>query len=39
MLHGGMTHEPPSEEYLRFVEQVKPDILVIGVFDQRLYSQ
>jgi hypothetical protein len=38
MLHGGMTYEPPSEEYLRFVEQVKPDVLVIGTFDQRLYA-
>lgn len=37
MLHGGMTHEPTSEDSLRFVEQVKPDTLVIGVFDQRLY--
>jgi hypothetical protein len=39
MLHGGMTHEPPTVGYLEFVEQVKPDILVMGVFDQRLYSQ
>ena len=39
MLHGGMTHEPPTEAYLKFVEQVKPDVLVMGVFDQHLYAQ
>ena len=38
MLHGNMSHELPTEEYLRFVEDAKPDILVMGVFDQRLYS-
>ena len=38
MLHGNMSHEPPTEEYLRFVEAVQPDILIMGVFDQRLYS-
>ena len=38
ILHGGMTAEPPDEEYLRFVEQVRPDAVVMGVFDQRLYS-
>lgn len=38
MLHGNMSHELPTEEYLRFVEEAKPDILVMGVFDQRLYS-
>jgi len=38
MLHGGWNAEPPAEEYLRFVEQVKPDILIIGVFDQQLYA-
>src|SRR5262249_52513714 len=38
MLHGNMTHELPSDEYLRFVEQIKPDILIMGVFDQRLYA-
>ena len=37
MLHGNMSHELPTEEYLRFVEEAKPDILVMGVFDQRLY--
>src|SRR5438552_13472697 len=39
LLHGNMSHEPPTEEYLRFVEQVKPDVLIMGVFDQRLYAQ
>src|SRR5438874_2067000 len=39
LLHGNMSHELPTEEYLRFVEQIKPDILVMGVFDQRLYAQ
>ena len=38
MLHGNMSHELPTEEYLRFVEEAKPDILVMGVFDQRLYA-
>jgi hypothetical protein len=38
MLHGNMSHELPTEEYLRFVEEVNPDILIMGVFDQRLYS-
>ncbi|MCE9567175.1 MAG: beta-galactosidase [Planctomycetes bacterium] len=38
MLHGGMTPEPPTEEYLRFVEKVKPDVLIAGAFDQRLYA-
>ncbi len=38
MLHGNMSHELPTEEYLKFVEEAKPDILVMGVFDQRLYS-
>ena len=38
MLHGNMAAEPPTEEHLRFIEDVKPDILVMGVFDQRLYS-
>ncbi len=38
MLHGNMSHELPSEEFLRFVERVQPDILIMGVFDQRLYS-
>src|SRR5437867_2252988 len=38
MLHGNMSHEPPTEDYLRFVEQLKPDILIMGVFDQRLYA-
>ncbi|MBM3997251.1 MAG: hypothetical protein FJ303_24345 [Planctomycetes bacterium] len=38
MLHGNMSHELPTEEYLRFVEEAKPDILIMGVFDQRLYS-
>lgn len=39
LLHGNMSHEPPTEDYLRFVEQVKPDVLIMGVFDQRLYAQ
>lgn len=39
MLHGGWITEPPAEEYLRFVERVKPDILIIGVFDQQLYAR
>ncbi|MBI2803482.1 MAG: hypothetical protein HYX68_00680 [Planctomycetes bacterium] len=38
MLHGNMSHELPTEEYLRFVEEAQPDILIMGVFDQRLYS-
>lgn len=38
LLHGNMSHELPSEEYLRFVERVRPDVLVMGVFDQRLYA-
>jgi hypothetical protein len=38
MLHGNMSHELPTDEYLRFVEEARPDILVMGVFDQRLYS-
>lgn len=38
MLHGNMSHELPTEDYLRFVERVQPDILVMGVFDQRLYA-
>lgn len=38
MLHGGMSPEPPTEAYLKFVEQVKPDVLVAGAFDQRLYA-
>lgn len=38
MLHGNMSHELPTEEYLRFVEEALPDILIMGVFDQRLYS-
>lgn len=38
MLHGNMSHELPTEEYLRFVEEAKPDILIMGVFDQRLYA-
>ncbi len=38
MLHGNMSHELPTEEYLQFVEEARPDILVMGVFDQRLYS-
>src|SRR4051794_16971424 len=38
MLHGNMSHDLPTEEYLRFVEEVQPDILVMGVFDQRLYA-
>ncbi len=38
MLHGGMSPEPPTEEYLKFVERVKPDVLVAGAFDQRLYA-
>jgi hypothetical protein len=38
MLHGNMSHELPTEEYLRFVERIKPDILVMGLFDQRLYA-
>jgi len=38
MLHGNMSHELPTEEFLQFVERIKPDILVMGVFDQRLYS-
>ncbi len=38
LLHGGMSHEPPSEDYLRFVEQVRPDVLIAGVFDARLYA-
>ncbi len=38
MLHGNMSHELPTEEYLRFVEQAQPDILIMGVFDQRLYA-
>lgn len=38
MLHGNMSHELPTEEYLKFVEKAKPDILIMGVFDQRLYS-
>src|SRR5262249_19010934 len=38
MLHGNMSHELPTEDYLRFVEEVQPDILIMGVFDQRLYS-
>ncbi|MSU77292.1 MAG: hypothetical protein EXS16_04255 [Gemmataceae bacterium] len=38
MLHGNMSHELPTEEYLKFVEEAKPDILIMGVFDQRLYS-
>jgi hypothetical protein len=38
MLHGGFAPEPPAEEYLRFVEEVKPDIVILGCFDQRLYA-
>src|SRR4051812_44055698 len=38
MLHGNMTYDLPTEDYLRFVERVKPDILIMGVFDQRLYA-
>ena len=38
MLHGNMSHELPTEEYLRFVEEAKPDVLIMGVFDQRLYA-
>ncbi len=38
MLHGNMTPAPPTEEYLKFVEEVRPDILIMGAFDQRLYS-
>lgn len=38
MLHGNMSHELPTEEYLRFVEEARPDILIMGVFDQRLYA-
>lgn len=38
MLHGNMSHDLPTEEYLRFVEEARPDILIMGVFDQRLYS-
>lgn len=38
MLHGNMSHDLPSEDYLRFVEEARPDILIMGVFDQRLYA-
>src|ERR1017187_405181 len=38
MLHGNMSHELPTEDYLRFVEEAQPDILIMGVFDQRLYA-
>ncbi len=38
LLHGGYGVEPPGEDYLRFVEQVKPDVLIVGVFDQRFYA-
>lgn len=38
MLHGNMTYDLPTEDYLRFVERIKPDILIMGVFDQRLYA-
>lgn len=39
MLHGNMSPEPPPETFLRFVEEVQPDIVVMGTFDQRLYSR
>lgn len=38
MLHGNMSHDLPTEEYLRFVEEARPDALIMGVFDQRLYA-
>ena len=38
LLHGNMGPELPSEEFLRFVERVKPDVLLTGAFDQRLYA-
>ncbi len=38
MVHGQMSAEPPSEEFLRFLEELRPDVVVTGVFDQRLYS-
>ena len=38
MLHGNMSHELPSEDYLEFVERARPDMLIMGVFDQRLYA-
>lgn len=38
MLHGSMSNDLPTEDYLKFVAQVKPDLLVTGVFDQRLYA-
>jgi hypothetical protein len=28
----------PSEDYLRFVERVKPDVLLTGAFDAQLYA-
>ena len=38
MIHGSFGPELPSEEFLRFVERVKPDVLLTGAFDQRLYA-
>jgi hypothetical protein len=38
ILHGSMSPELPTEDYLRFVERVRPDVLITGVFDQRLYA-
>ncbi len=39
MLHGNMSTDLPTEDYLQFVERVKPDLLIMGVFDQRLYAK
>jgi hypothetical protein len=38
MLHGGMTPELPAEDFLRFVEEIQPDVVFLGAFDQRLYA-
>jgi hypothetical protein len=38
LLHGGFGPTLPGEDYLRFVERVKPDVLIMGNFDQQLYA-
>ena len=38
ILHGTMSPEPPTEKFLSFVERIKPDVVITGAFDQRLYA-